>query len=182
MRLGKGRNTDLVVKPNWIAHVSSVFRRCGVLQSSFVCDQISFSSIFISFGFRMLSARTDLLVRLEIVLILSRSLKLLICQNDIKVILVFHSYGNRHKITGYSERKFPVFSSYISLRISSASSVSPHSIRNFGLSGKKNNHEPSIKLKKLEKLLSTRRKREFWLSTFTLEQRKEPQIDSNCGM
>lgn len=49
-------------------------------------------------------------------------------------------------ITGYSVCPFPVFSWYIYLKISSASSVSPHSIKNFGLSGKKNSKHPSNKL------------------------------------
>lgn len=48
--------------------------------------------------------------------------------------------------TGYSARSRPVFSWKMSLRISSASSDSPHSIRNFGLSGKKNSHNPNSKL------------------------------------
>lgn len=153
-------DTDLVVKPNWIAHVNSVFRRCGVLHSNFVCDQISAINIFISFGFRILSARTDLLVRLDIVLMLSGSLKLLIYQKKKMKSseLLFHRHFVEAKssfrefvITGYSERFMPVFSWYMSLKISSASSVSPHSIKNFGLSGKKNNHEPSIKLEMMEK-------------------------------
>lgn len=71
--------SHLVVKPNWMAHVKTVFLKCGGLHNNFVCCHISDMSIFTSFGFRMLSARTDLLVRLEIVLILSRSLRLFIC-------------------------------------------------------------------------------------------------------
>lgn len=71
-------NTNLVVKPNWMAHVKTVFRKCGGLHNSFVCCHISDINIFTSFGFRILSVRTDLLVRRDIVLILSRSFKLLI--------------------------------------------------------------------------------------------------------
>lgn len=74
----------LVVKPNWIAQVRTVFRRCGGLHSNFVCCHISDINIFNSFGFFMLSARTDLLVRREIVLILSRSFKLFICRDSLK--------------------------------------------------------------------------------------------------
>lgn len=151
-------DTDLVVKPNWIAHVNSVLRRCGVLHSNFVCDQISLINIFISFGFRMLSARTDLLVRLDMVLMLSRSLKLLICQTNNKWYSDYYLYRHCESITwfkptGYSERSLPVFCSYMSLKMSNASSVSPHSIKNLGLSGKKNSHKPSIKLKKERKSL-----------------------------
>lgn len=50
-------------------------------------------------------------------------------------------------LTGYSDFPLPVFSVNTSLRTSRASSVSPHSIKNFGLSGKKNSQQPSNKLK-----------------------------------
>lgn len=69
---------NLVVKPNCIAHVKMVFRKCGLLQSDFVCCHISDINIFTSFGFFILSARTDLLVLRDIMLMLSRSFKLLI--------------------------------------------------------------------------------------------------------
>lgn len=61
-----------------MAHVSTVFRRCGALHNSLVCCHISDNSILNSFGFRMLNVRTDLLVRREIVLILSLSFRLFI--------------------------------------------------------------------------------------------------------
>lgn len=132
-----------------MAHVRMVFLKCGALHNNFVWDQISPISIFISLGFRMLNARTDLLVRRDIVLMLSRSLRLLIWNFDGKL---FTSFSFNHIFsgipTGYSDFPFPVFSWYINFRISNASSVSPHSMRNFGLSGKKNNQQPSNKLKK----------------------------------
>lgn len=139
----------LVVKPNCMAHVSRVLRKCGALHNNFVCDHISPISIFISLGFRMLKARTDLLVRREMVLMLSRSFRLLIYINrrHEQLFCMRFVFSLRCKLTGYSVFPFPVFSVYMYLRISSASSVSPHSMRNFGLSGKKNSQQPSNKLK-----------------------------------
>lgn len=132
-----------------MAHVKTVFRKCGGLHNSFVCCHISETSIFTSFGFRMLSARTDLLVRLDIVLILSRSLRLFICvqmKSKIFSFLLKRLWCLNYLFTGYSVCPLPVFSWYMYLSISRASSVSPHSIRNFGLSGKKNNQQPNNKL------------------------------------
>lgn len=63
----------LVVKPNCIAHVSIVLRKCGGLHNSFVCSQISDKSNFISRGFRILKARTDFDVFCDMALIFSRS-------------------------------------------------------------------------------------------------------------
>lgn len=63
----------LVVKPNCIAHVSIVLRRCGGLHNSFVCSQISDRSNFISLGFLILKARTDFDVLCDMALIFSRS-------------------------------------------------------------------------------------------------------------
>lgn len=45
-------------------------------------------------------------------------------------------------LTGYLELSSPVLLTYISLKTSSAASASPHSSKNFGLSGKKNNQSP----------------------------------------
>lgn len=65
--------SNLVVKPNCMAHVSMVLRKCGGLHSSFVCSQISDKSNFISLGFRILKARTDFDVLCDMALIFSRS-------------------------------------------------------------------------------------------------------------
>lgn len=70
----------LVVKPNWIAHVSNVFRKCGGLHNSFVCSQISDRSSFISLGFRILKARTDFDVLCDMALIFSFSCNDSICK------------------------------------------------------------------------------------------------------
>lgn len=137
----------LVVEPNWIRILNKVFRKWGGLQSSLVCCHISDISILISFGFLMLSARTDLLVLRDIVLMLPRSFKLLIYNICFffKCILIFVR-KIQLQFTGYSICALPVFLWYMYLKISSASSVSPNSIRNFGLSGKKKSQHPSNKL------------------------------------
>lgn len=59
-------------------HERIVFFKCGALHNIFVCVQISVISNFISLGFRILSARTDLLVFSAIALIFSFSLSVFI--------------------------------------------------------------------------------------------------------
>lgn len=79
------QSVHLEVRQNWMAHVRTVLRKCGGLHSNFVCCQISDTSIFISVGLCIFRARTDLLVRCDIVLMLSRSLRLVIWKFNISI-------------------------------------------------------------------------------------------------